>query len=134
MSDGKRVLVTGAGGYIGTVLTPMLLEAGYAVRALDRFFFGRERLADHDRLEVVMEDNRQLTAAHFEGVETVIDLAALSNDPTGELFQEATRQINCAALKAGRIDKTLTLEWRQALTHWHGIVRRVEMYGGILEI
>ena len=106
MSDGKLVLVTGAGGYIGTVLTPMLLEAGYAVRALDRFFFGRELLADHDRLEVVVEDNRRLTAAHFEGVETVIDLAALSNDPTGELFQEATRQINCAArVNAARLAK-----------------------------
>ena len=43
----------------------------------------------------------------------------------------------CAALKAGRIDKTLetlTLEWYQALTRWHGIVRKVEMHGGILEI
>ena len=90
-----RVLVTGAGGYIGTVLVPMMLAEGYAVRAVDRFFFGRDLLADHDGLEVVVEDCRKLSPAHFEGVDAVIDLAAISNDPSGELFQEATRQINC---------------------------------------
>lgn len=93
-TDITRVLVTGAGGYIGTVLVPMLLEQGYHVRALDRFFFGRDLLADHPRLEIVTEDARRLTPDHFAGVDAVIDLVAISNDPSGELFQDATMQIN----------------------------------------
>ena len=90
----RRILVTGAGGYIGTALVPLLLDAGYAVRAVDRFFFGRHLLPEHDRLDVVVEDNRKLAFEHFDGVDAVIDLAAISNDPSGELFQEATFRIN----------------------------------------
>jgi nucleoside-diphosphate-sugar epimerase len=72
----------------------MLLKEGYAVRAVDRFFFGRQLLPEHERLEVVVEDSRKLAPAHFDGVDAVIDLVAISNDPSGELFQEATLQIN----------------------------------------
>lgn len=89
-----RVLVTGAGGYIGTTLVPMLLDQGYQVRAVDRFFFGRNLLPEHDRLEVVVDDSRRLAPAHLDGVDAVIDLVAISNDPSGELFQDATLQIN----------------------------------------
>ncbi len=89
-----RVLVTGAGGYIGTTLVPMLLDEGYWVRAVDRFFFGRQLLPEHDRLEVIVDDSRRLRAEHFEGVDGVIDLVAISNDPSGELFQQATLEIN----------------------------------------
>lgn len=88
------VFVTGAGGYIGTVLIPMLLAEGYRVRALDRFFFGRNLLPDHERLEIVKEDSRRIRPAHLEGVDAVVDLVAVSNDPSGECFQEATWQIN----------------------------------------
>jgi nucleoside-diphosphate-sugar epimerase len=90
----ERVLVTGAGGYIGTTLVPMLLADGYQVRALDRFFFGRHLLAEHEQLEQIQGDSRVLDPAWFEGVDHVIDLVAISNDPSGELFQEATYQIN----------------------------------------
>ena len=90
----KTVLVTGAGGYIGTVLVPLLLREGYAVRAVDRFFFGRHLLPDRDRLDVIVEDSRKLSPGHFEGIDAVVDLVAISNDPSGELFQDATLGIN----------------------------------------
>ena len=90
----NRILVTGAGGYIGTTLVPLLLDEGYSVRAIDRFFFGRGLLPEHPRLEIVTEDTRRLALAHFEGIDAVIDLAAISNDPSGELFQDATLEIN----------------------------------------
>jgi len=89
-----RVLVTGAGGYIGTVLVPILLEAGYDVRAVDRFFFGMKLEAGGPHLEVVREDTRRLMEAHFDGVDAVIDLAALSNDASSDRFKEATWAIN----------------------------------------
>lgn len=91
---GKLILVTGAGGYIGTTLIPMLLEAGYRVRALDRYFFGQNLLPRHSSLEMVREDSRFLKASHCEGVYAVIDLVAISNDPSGERFQDETYSIN----------------------------------------
>lgn len=93
----KNVLVTGAGGYIGSVLVPKLLERGYHVKAVDRFFFGVDKLQDHANLTIVKEDCRRLEAPLFEGVYAVIDLVAISNDPSGELFQDATYEINYKA-------------------------------------
>lgn len=93
----EKVLVTGGGGYIGCILTSQLLAKGYTVRVLDRFFFGKELLEAHSNLEVVQEDSRRIRAEHLAGIDHVVDLVALSNDPSGELFQKSTWEINHAS-------------------------------------
>ncbi len=101
-----RILVTGAGGYIGSVLVPELLAAGHDVIALDRFFFGRQRLETAVRslnggakgaFTPVRADVRAIEPDHLSEVEAIIDMAALSNDPAGELDPELTRAINFEA-------------------------------------
>jgi nucleoside-diphosphate-sugar epimerase len=102
----ERVLVTGAGGYIGSTLVPLLLDQGYAVRAIDRFFFGEDKLPEHPHLERVKTDARMLEPELFDDVTYVIDLVAISNDPSGELFKQATVQINDQArVRTARLAK-----------------------------
>ncbi len=92
-----RVLITGGGGYIGSVLTQMLLEEGYRVKCLDRFFFGVETLshvATDSNLEIIKDDVRWFDPNILRDVDAVMDLAALSNDPSGELDPSKTMEIN----------------------------------------
>ncbi|MHB8585810.1 MAG: NAD-dependent epimerase/dehydratase family protein [Thermoplasmatota archaeon] len=92
----KNVLVTGGAGYIGTNLVEQLLSRGDKVTVIDRFFFG-DTLADlrkNYNLRIVRDDIRTVPAAVFRGVDAVCDLAALSNDPAGELDPAKTLEIN----------------------------------------
>lgn len=90
----KNVLVTGAGGYIGSILVPTLLKNGYNVTAIDRFFFGEDKLINTPNLSIIKEDCRKLSLKNFTNQDAVIDLVAISNDPSGELFSTATWEIN----------------------------------------
>lgn len=94
----KKILLTGGAGYIGSTLTRVLLARGFHVIVVDRFFFGRDKLPEADPdLTVVRKDVRTLERSDLEGVDCVIDLAAISNDPAGELDPRLTLDINLHA-------------------------------------
>ena len=95
-SDGKTVLVTGGGGYVGAVLVPKLLAGGYRVRVIDLFLFGEDVLPRHPMLELVKGDLRDAVAVKksLRGVDAVIHLACISNDPSFELNPALSRSIN----------------------------------------
>lgn len=94
-SDRMRVLVTGGAGYIGSVMCGMLVNQGFSVTVLDRFFFGKETL-DYlkGRIRLMKGDIRTVDSSIMKGVDAVLDLAALSNDPVGELDPKKTLEIN----------------------------------------
>jgi nucleoside-diphosphate-sugar epimerase len=92
-----KTIVTGAGGYMGSVLVGQLLQDGHEVVAYDRFFFGEGVLhngREEPRLTIVKKDIRDIDAKDFANVDTVFDLAAFSNDPSGALDPELTRNVN----------------------------------------
>jgi nucleoside-diphosphate-sugar epimerase len=93
-----NVAVLGAGGYIGSVLVPKLLKLNHRVLAIDRFFFGREVLKSHPNLEVITEDTRFLNGNLFQGINIVIDLAGISNDPACDLNENISWGINYTGL------------------------------------
>lgn len=94
--NSKTILVTGGAGYVGSVLVPALLENNYQVKCLDRFFFGDDYLLSlkNKNLELIYDDIRWFDGKLLDGVDVVLDLAALSNDPVGELNPEKTFEIN----------------------------------------
>jgi nucleoside-diphosphate-sugar epimerase len=92
-----RVLVTGHLGYIGTVLTPMVLRAGHSVVGYDSELFRSCTYAAGGEIHSVPtigKDVRDADVADFEGIDAVLHLAALSNDPLGDLDPETTYAIN----------------------------------------
>lgn len=100
----KRVLVTGGAGYVGSVLVPKLLEAGYGVAVLDLFLYGEDVLdavADDPKLRLVRGDLRHgpSVEAALAGCDAVIHLACISNDPSFELDPALGKSINLDAFR-----------------------------------
>lgn len=92
----KKVLVTGACGYKGSVLVPKLLARGYCVLALDTQWFGNF-LPNHKLLQVIKMDVRQTGDIPLAGVDAVIHLSSIANDPCGDLDPKLTWEISCLA-------------------------------------
>ena len=102
-----KILVTGGAGYLGSVLIPKLVVRRHEVRVLDVGYFGIGHLrAYQPGVEILRDDLRHLlTEAPFadrllDGVDCIIHLAAISNDPSAELQPELTSEVNLVATQA----------------------------------
>lgn len=91
-----KVFVTGACGYKGTVLVPKLIAAGHEVVAFDIQWFGNF-LRPHPKLTVVNGDVRNSDEIDLSGVEAIIHLSSVANDPCGDLDPKLTWEISCLA-------------------------------------
>ena len=93
-----KILVTGGCGYIGTNLTKTLLERRHQVAVVDIMWFGNY-LDSHQNLTVVQADIRDIEKVPMDGVDTVIHLANIANDHTGDLNPKLTWEVNTLASK-----------------------------------
>ncbi|EKD22958.1 MAG: NAD-dependent epimerase/dehydratase [uncultured bacterium] len=93
------ILITGNLGYIGVVLTDYLKKRDYKIVGLDTGWFNNSRLSDITCLpnEQIVKDIRKVNPTDFRGIDVVVHLAALSNDPLGEINPQLTVNINAQA-------------------------------------
>ena len=98
----KSILVTGGAGYVGSLLTPRLLDLGYQVTVYDIMYFGDDFLPrSNPNLKLVsgdIRDTRKLAEA-FKGIDAVISLACISNDASFELDEKLSTSINLDAFE-----------------------------------
>jgi nucleoside-diphosphate-sugar epimerase len=91
-----KILVTGSCGYKGTVLVPKLLARGDQVVAFDSMWFGNF-LKPHANLSVVKGDVRDVRSIDLDGVDAIIHLASVANDPCGDLDPKLTWEVSALA-------------------------------------
>jgi len=93
-----KILLTGGCGYIGTNLTNSLLNLGHYVTVVDIMWFGNY-LNPHENLDVIQADIRDIDKLPMDGIDTVIHLANIANDPTGDLDARLTWEVNALSSK-----------------------------------
>ena len=91
-----KILVTGGSGYKGSVLIPKLIEDGHNIVSVDTNWFG-DNLEDQKSLEKIFCDIREIDKIPFEGIEAIIHLANIANDPAVELNPSLSWEVNVLA-------------------------------------
>ncbi len=91
-----HILVTGGSGFIGSILTPKLLDLGHRVTVIDIMWFGNH-LPKHDNLEIIMGDVRNMEEMSMDAIDVVIHLANIANDPCGDLDPKLSWEVNTLA-------------------------------------
>jgi len=97
-----NVMVTGGAGYVGSLLTPQLLDLGYKVTVYDTMYFGDAFLPkSNPDLTLIRGDIRETAklAAALQGIDAVISLACISNDASFELDERLSTSINLDAFE-----------------------------------
>ena len=95
IKNGDLIVVAGGAGYLGSVLVPRLLSCGYHVRVLDNLVFGARGLDDvRDAIELVDDDICTVSSDVLRGAKGLINLAAISNDPTADFRPALCRRVN----------------------------------------
>jgi len=90
-----KILITGSRGYIGTVMAPMMVAAGHEVAGVDADFYRRSTFGDwSESIATTVKDVREIEARDLAGLDAVVHLAALSNDPLGDLDPRLTYELN----------------------------------------
>jgi len=93
-----KIMVTGDQGYIGAVLVPMLMDKGYEVIGYDAGFFTENLLQPvEENYQKIKKDIRDIEKKDLNGVDVIIHLAGLSNDPLGAFLPKLTEDINYTA-------------------------------------
>jgi nucleoside-diphosphate-sugar epimerase len=91
-----HILLTGGCGYIGSILTPKLLNLGHVVTVVDIQWFGNH-LQAHKNLRIVQQDIRNTDTIPMAGVDAIIHLANIANDPCGDLNAKLSWEVNVLA-------------------------------------
>jgi len=119
-----KILVTGGCGYVGSVLVPKLLDLGHEITVYDIMWFGNF-LKEHKNLHIFRGDIRNIDAVPMEGVDAIIHLANIANDPCGDLNPKLSWEVNVLATM-GLVEKAISNKVKQFILSSSGSVYGVK--------